>query len=132
MTGKQTNLEPLKFDLKPEFKLKNNKQENMINQNSAVMSEETEISRDFLTNKTIFSEDETNANILKDYTLINDEKIKKSQAKTLFGTEEELNKSWPRQVSTNFIKKLPMQNHTPEVLLTSVIKETLNRNIFSE
>ena len=58
------NLEPLQFDSKSEFKLNNNKQENIINQNSAIMSEETEVCRDFLTNETIFSEDQTNSNIL--------------------------------------------------------------------
>ena len=103
------------------------------------MSEETEISGDFSTNETIFGEDQTNANILKDYILINNEKIKKSQAKTLFGTEEEkgIKISEPKQDSAKFIKKLPVanQNHNPDAFLTnetSVSEEKLNENIFGE
>ena len=124
----------MQFDSKSEFKLNDNKQENMINQNSAIMSEETEISRDFLTNETIFSEDKTNTNILKDYNSISDENIIK-----LFGTEVEINKSWPRQVSTNFIKKWPgikWQDRNPDAEFftneRSVNEEKTNENAFDE
>ena len=98
------------------------------------MSEETEISRDFLRNETLFSEDKTNANILKDYISISDENIIK-----LFGTAVEINKSWPRQVSTNFIKKWPgikWQDRNPDAEFftneRSVNEEKTNENAFDE
>ena len=86
------------------------------------MSQETEISRDFLINETIFSEDKTNANIMK------------KQAKTLFGTEEEINKSWLRQVSTNFIKKWQDCNPDAEFFTNerSVNEEKTNEKAFDE
>ena len=109
-------------------------QENMINQNSAIMSEETEISRDFLTNETSFSEDKTNANIINDYISMSDGKII-----SLFGTEEEINKSWPSQVPTNFIKKGPginkWQDRNPDIeffIKESVNEEKTNENAFHE
>ena len=117
--------------------MKHNNQENEVYENPVIMSEETEISRDFLTNEKIFSEDQTNANILKDYISINDEKIVKSQAKTLFGTEEEINKS--RQVPTNFIKKWPgskWKDRNPDAEFftneRSVNEEKTNENTFDE